>query len=364
MKRRNLLIGGAALLAGAGAGSMAWRRAVGSMHDYRADMARLRAPLPPDPTITDLVHHATLAGNSHNTQPWRFRIDPGEITILPDFSRRTPVVDPDDHHLFVSLGCAAENLLIAAGASGRPGELLVGNDGRDLRYRFTEGRARNDPLLAAIPLRQSTRAEYDGRPVSVRDLETLQHASAMRGVRAVVLTERSRIDAVRDLVVAGNTTQMNDPAFRAELKHWLRFNPRHAAMAGDGLFAAASGNPVLPDRLGSLAFDHVVTAASESDTYARHIDSSAGIMVFVAERETPWHWIQVGRACQRFALTATHLGLKQAHVNQPVEVPALRPELASLIGEPGKRPDIVLRFGRGPTLPYSPRRPVESVLVS
>jgi hypothetical protein len=27
--------------------------------------------------------------------------------ILPDLSRRCPAVDPDDHHLFVSLGCAA-----------------------------------------------------------------------------------------------------------------------------------------------------------------------------------------------------------------------------------------------------------------
>ncbi|MGH1559991.1 hypothetical protein ACRAWD_24530 [Caulobacter segnis] len=33
---------------------------------------------------------------------------PRAIEILPDLSRRTPVVDPDDHHLFVSLGCALE----------------------------------------------------------------------------------------------------------------------------------------------------------------------------------------------------------------------------------------------------------------
>ena len=34
------------------------------------------------------------------------------------------------------------------------------------------------------------------------------------------------------------------------------------------------------------------------------------------------HWIEVGRACQRFALQATALGLKCAFINQPVEVPA------------------------------------------
>jgi hypothetical protein len=177
-----------------------------------------------------------------------------------------------------------------------------------------------------------------------------------------LLTERSRVDQIRDLVVAGNDDQMRDPAFMAELKHWLRFNPRSAAETGDGLFAAASGNPVLPDILGEFAFDTFVTAEAENDKYARHIDSSAGIAVFLAEREDKAHWIAVGRACQRFALTATALGLKHAFVNQPVEVASLRPELAALVGEPGLRPDIVMRFGYGPGLPFSPRRAVEEVL--
>ena len=72
--------------------------------------------------------------------------------------------------------------------------------------------------------------------------------------------------------------------------------------------------------------------------------------------------MRAGRACQRFALQATALGLKHAFVNQPVEVASLRPELAALVGMPGRRPDIVMRFGYGPVLPYSPRRPVEAVL--
>ena len=73
-------------------------------------------------------------------------------------------------------------------------------------------------------------------------------------------------------------------------------------------------------------------------------------------------WIRVGRACQRFALTATSRGLKHAYVNQPVEVARLWPELAALVGAQDKRPDIVMRFGYGPTMPYAPRRPVDSVI--
>ncbi len=361
MERRTLLagLGGAAVLAGAGA--LGWRAAIGSVDDYAAYTRRLRAPLPVPAAIAELVRYATLAASSHNTQPWRFRAGAGEIAILPDLARATPVVDPDDHHLFVSLGCAAENLAIAGGAGGRPGELLQQPDG-SLRFVYTPARPRADPLLAAIPQRQCTRALYDGRAITTADLDALQRAAQVPGVHLVLLSERARIDRLRDLVMAGNGLQMRDPAFMAELKAWLRFNPRSAMASGDGLLSATTGNPALPDFLGAPAFDAFVDAASETDKYARQIDSSAGIAVFFGERDDRAHWVAVGRACQRFALMATTLGLRHAHINQPVEVAALRPELAALAGAPGVRPDLVLRFGHGPVLPFSPRRPVASVL--
>jgi hypothetical protein len=71
---------------------------------------------------TELVRYTTLAPSSHNTQCWKFALEKEAITILPDFSRRCLVVDPDDHHLHVSLGCAAENLIQAARAHGLRGE--------------------------------------------------------------------------------------------------------------------------------------------------------------------------------------------------------------------------------------------------
>ena len=70
----------------------------------------------------------------------------------------------------------------------------------------------------------------------------------------------------------------------------------------------------------------------------------------------------VGQACQRFALQANALGLKHAFINQPVEVPALRPELAALVGQPGQRPDLVMRFGYGALLPDAARRPAHEVM--
>ena len=364
MTRRTFLLGSSGVvLTGAGA-VVAGVRQAGAMAAYDAAVASSRAGLAAEWRIEDCIRFATLAANGHNTQPWRFRIGEDRVEIQPDLTRRTPVVDPDDHHLFVSLGCAAENLSLASGAGGRPGELQytpVG-DGQ-VALVLGGGPAVDLALVDAIPRRQSTRAEYDGSQVSVGELKALAAAAVMPGVELVLVTERAAMDRLRDLVIAGNTAQMGDAAFVRELKTWLRFNPRDALATGDGLFSAASGSPTLPSWLGPRAFDLVFRAPAENDKYARHLRTSAGIAVFVTERDDKEHWVRAGRACQRFALQATALGLKHAFVNQPVEVASLRPQLAALVGTPGRRPDIVMRFGRGAARPYAARRPVTAVLI-
>jgi len=336
---------------------------MGSMDEYNASVAATRAALSERPEIKDFVRYATLAASGHNTQPWRFRIGAGRIDILPDFSRRTPVVDPDDHHVFVSLGCAAENLTLAAAARGhRVKSASIPRTTVLWCSRSRTARA-GSTLFDAIPKRQSTRADYDGKPVSAADLQSLSRAAAIPGVDLILITDRPQIDRVRDLVVAGNSAQIADAAFLRELKNWLRFSSRDAIQTGDGLFSASSGSPALPAWLGPHLFDWVFKADAENDKYARQIASSAGIAVFVSQRDDRGHWVLAGRACQRFALQATALGLKCAFINQPVEVTKLRPELAALVGMPGRRPDIVMRFGYGPLLPYSARRAAERTML-
>ena len=76
-----------------------------------------------------MIEQAIKAPSGHNTQPWKFRLFSDHIDILPDFSRALPVVDPDHRELFVSLGCAAENLCIAATHKGWLGKVSTSSDG-------------------------------------------------------------------------------------------------------------------------------------------------------------------------------------------------------------------------------------------
>jgi hypothetical protein len=312
----------------------------------------------------ELVRYATLAPSSHNTQCWQFRLEDGAISILPDLSRRCPAVDPDDHHLFVSLGCAAENLIQAALANGLEGH--AGFDaarGNALRVALEPTSPVASTLFQAIPERQSTRGEYDGQPLARLELERLEKAGTGEGVQVILLTERKAMETVLEYVVQGNTVQMNDPAFVDELKQWIRFSGGEAVRTGDGLYAASSGNPSVPTWLGSLLFNLFLTPKNENDKYAKHVRSSAGIAIFASETPTPAQWVEVGRCYERFALQSAALGIRNAMLNQPVEVPTLRPQFSGFLGIGKRRPDLVVRFGRGPRLPSSLRRPIEAVLV-
>lgn len=312
--------------------------------------------------LVDLVRHAILAASSHNTQPWKFRLEPDSISILPDLSRRCPAVDPDDHHLYASLGCATENLLIAAQATGLRGHYAYSTTGNGARVDFEEMAPSPTDLFKAIPKRQCSRALYDDTALATEKLRLLETAGQGTGVSVTLLTDRQAISQVAEFVAAGNAAQFADPAWARELKAWIRFNAREAASTGDGLYGPVMGSPDVPRWLGSLFMRLGFSAKRQNRKDIRHIQSSAAVAVVHSELDDIPHWIEAGRCYERLALQAAALDLRTAFINQPVEVPTLRAQFAAYLGIGHRRPDFMVRIGRGPEMPRSRRRPVESVL--
>lgn len=356
MTRRNV-VGGAGLVAVAAAGGYSlfggpdYDQAASSVWEVAG------ASLP---EAQRLVHYATLAANSHNTQPWLFEFGKGPIRILPDKTRATPIADPDDHHLYATLGCAAENLMLAASVDGKASAMAINADGSpeiELSGKTTE-----DVLFAPIASRQCTRSMYDGSVASTSELAALEQSAKVPSCNLILVTDKPKIESILELILSANAGQVNNPAFVAELKDWLRFSASAAVEKGDGLYSACSGNPTMPQWIGQLMFPYVFKAEAENEKVAAQVRSSSGLAIFVSDKDDREHWVAAGRSYQRFALQATALGLKTAFLNQPLEVSEYRPRLASLIGVEGKRPDLLVRFGRAPEMPRSLRRPVFDVL--
>lgn len=309
----------------------------------------------------ELVRLACLAANSHNTQPWLFHLEPGCIVVSPDFSRRCEQVDPENHHLWVSLGCATENILQAAPGMGLDASLTLLDEAVRINLR-DQPAAHPCALGAAIPHRQSTRCDYDHRPVPAHTLQLLESAARSDSVDICLLTEGPRRRQVEALVLAANARQLDSALFRQELRQWLRFNEHDARTLGDGLFSACTGNPQVPSWLGNRLFDWFYTAQSAHEPLARQLHSSSGLILLHGERHDWRQWLETGRSAQRLALWITSLGLKMAFINQPIEVEQTRQQLATALGLGPRTPEILIRFGYASPMPTSFRHPIAAVI--
>jgi nitroreductase len=321
-----------------------------------------------DTTLTTLLLQASLAPSGHNTQPWRFSTAPGVIRIHPDHHRRLPVVDPDDHALYISLGCALENLLIAAAHHGLSAQVDVFPDdepGECLRIRLSPSAHAGDAsLYTAIPRRQSNRRMYDGKPIPADHLTRLLATHIEDSVTLKPFeTRRPEVEPIIEFVKEGNRAQFSDPAFVEELVSWIRFNPREVRAHQDGLTTTALGFPPVPRWLGRFIMTHLVTPEGEARRQEKAIRGSALLLLFIAHRDERRDWVALGQSFQRVALTATSLGISHAHVNMPCEVLPVRRRLAQHLELPnGQQPLLLVRLGYAKPLAPAPRRPVETVM--
>lgn len=310
----------------------------------------------------ELIRLASLAASSHNTQPWIFERSNGSILIRPDHSRRCPIVDPDDAHLYRSLGCAAENLVHAASRQQLAATVRfdASLDAVVVELAVASGVGPTE-LSAALTTRQCTRTAFDGRPVPEDQLSRLRGAGSAEGIACLIRTSRGDIEPIAELVDAGNRRQLGDRAWRRELVDWVRFNPAEALRQRDGLAGRVNGQPSLPTVLGRLLSPLVIRAESQVRTDRTRIETSAGIAAFVAFEDSKASWVEAGRCYERFALQADLLGIRTAFINQPVEVADLRPRLERVLDTTGTA-QLLIRFGYADRAPYSLRRPVDEVI--
>lgn len=311
-----------------------------------------------------MIENATLAPSGHNTQPWIFMVKKGEITICPDFSRRLPVVDGDNRELFISLGCAVENLCLAASVRKYRANVTVSASGQIAIELIQDANIKAHPLFEGIARRQTNRGIYSGKSIAedvlahiLRDFEN-DHAH-----RIHLWPRASReFEALAQCVMQGNAAQMNDPAFKAELLAWIRFNRAHAQRTRDGLSYAALGAPSLPAWLVRPIVKGMLNEKKQNATDRRKIDSSSHLVLISSVANHLVSWIETGRVLQRFLLQLTQAGIAHAYLNQPCEVPALQSVLRAQWLNNASFAQILLRIGYGKPLPHALRRPVQAVM--
>ena len=312
-----------------------------------------------------LVAQAVKAPSGHNTQPWKFRQNESAVEIYPDFDRRLPVVDPDDRELFVSLGCAAENLCLAAQTNGYKAAVSVGDKGVIAVSLAEKADVKPNSLFNQIDARQTNRSVYTGEEIALDALKKLQSIRSEKGISVhYYVRQTKQFNDIEQYVLQGNTRQMQNEAFKAELKSWMRFNKKHQDQTLDGLSYAVFGAPNVPRWMAEPIMSMAINAKTQNKADRDKIASASHLVLFTTRENSRREWVNLGRTLQRFLLTATELGIAHAYLNQPNEEAEIASEMARTLGLDGEYPTILLRIGYGKQQAYSKRRPIGDVIAA
>jgi hypothetical protein len=261
----------------------------------------------------------------------------------------------------MSLGCALENLLVAARASGFAPEVIYPEAADLIHIQLTPDAPQPDVLFEAISQRQNTRSEYKRQPIPAADFDRLQLLPLEAGISLRFASSQAELETVVEYVNQGNLGQYADVTFVDELIAWLRFNKKEALASLDGLYSICSGNPEVPSWLGRM-FVAGTKPGQQAETDAKKLRSSSAAVVITSAAETKADWVRAGQVYERLALQTTALGVKSAFLNQPIEVASVRSQFQSVLGLANDLPQLLVRLGYAEALPRSLRRPVEQVL--
>ncbi len=313
-----------------------------------------------------LLGYAVLAPSNHNTQPWLFKINVSNVEIYADRTRAVRAIDPYDRELTLSCGAALFNLRVAAEYFG-------------LQYRVELWPEPNDPnltarlhlglrgetstedilLFQAITQRRTNRQPFRPDPVPEAILTELADAAGREGAWLIPIQDDTARQSMAELVAEADRRQWASRAFRQELAAWMRTDPAHRA---DGIPVHDLG---IKDWL-SFAGPSLVRTFNLGKGQAAHdldiVRHSPTLLLLGTNTDDPLAWMQAGQALESVLLHAQSDGVSVSHLNQPIEVGELRPQVAAAAGV-GGCPQILLRVGYGEPVPPTPRRKAHDLLI-
>jgi nitroreductase len=338
-----------------------------------------------------LLSAAILAANPHNTQPWLFQVSDSRIDLYADTKRQIGSTDPFLREMYIGLGCALENLLLAADAKGFDRKLtLMPDQSKPIhvaRIDLSSGKPLNSALYKAIPLRHTNRGIYDqDRSLDQETLQALEQLGNNRSqVKVFWFTTEAQRRQVGNAIIEATQAIIGDREQSQDSGKWMRLSRQDIQKYRDGLTLDASGSPAL---IRAIAKMLPPTSLEQNDrfwldaTRKVHVPTAAAFGILAvsdwlrqreAHRSDRYQQLKCGQLWQRMHLWATTQGLAMQPLNQMPEraareeVLGIEPKfsnaLAEFIGDPNWQALMMFRIGYPTTeaLP-SPRRSVKDVI--
>ncbi|MFI8454708.1 Acg family FMN-binding oxidoreductase [Kitasatospora sp. NPDC085464] len=308
------------------------------------------------PALEKLVSAAVAAPSIHNSQPWRFRLQPDTSTleVRADRSRAVPAVDPQGRALHISVGAAVLNLRVAARHLGWAPEVRLLPDPAEpgllaaVELDTPAGAPvpGTEKLYEAIWRRHSSRTPFTGEPVPPAVLDELATAARSEGA-LLHLPDHAETARLLHLTAEAERRNTTDEAQRTESRSWIRSGEAPPYGIPVGALGPQDAAGRLPMR------DFSAIHADEHRAPAR-FEAEPRIAVLATEHDAPRDWLRAGLALEHVLLAATVHGVRASLLHQAMEWPYLRWEARDPHRGPG-HVQILIRLGYGPEGAPTPR---------
>jgi len=305
-----------------------------------------------------LIQYAVLAPSVYNMQPWIFSLDGDTIQVFIDTTRWQQAVDAEQHDLHLSIGCALENLLIAAYHFGyryqvdyfpSPTHPMLAAVVR-LKAVDADVSPLEDPLFEAIQHRSTDHRIFSAEPVPSHMIARLTKCCTETGIALYTTSDRELLRHVDALTLQADAVKFVDPAYRQVIAYCIK----QKVFDTDWLLT----------KLSQLAASHLrLTSHRAKDEY-QILKGAPVLGILVSETDDRLTQLKVGQVFERIFLTAVSLGLRVEPVTHVLQVPETKSALAALPLIHGLIPQILFRLGDiEADLAHTPRRPLEEVFL-
>lgn len=319
---------------------------------------------PPEKRLAFLVRFAVLAPSSHNSQPWKFVVDGNAVTVAPDMARALPQSDANHRQLYLSIGCAVENLCAAADYYGYRTEVersqADGTIGR--RVRFS-----GEPLPAAsrdaghvalaIPRRRTNRNPYEARPPEAAFLDWVRGLASPELRVDMLLDEEARARSAK-IVSDALIEAMDSTGFRHELSGYVRPN---ITSAQTGMPMYGFGMPTPPSFLAPAIVRRLNVNRLSRKQDEEVVRRTPAHVILSTREDGPDAWIEAGRVFERVAIEGESRGISTAPLAAAIQIGENFRNLQKLLAT-DFRPQVFFRVGYATKAPpHSPRIPAAEV---
>ena len=311
-----------------------------------------------------LLHFAVLAPSSHNSQPWKFRVDENQIAVLPNPERLLDVADHDRRFLYIALGFALENILIAADYYNLETQVEYFPANMQSAAAKVSFKENPDPsqksqkhLIFAIPQRRSNRNKYTQQMPNEEFLDQIKNSSTAE-VEVTLVTERANKEKIADMLMQARLRAFDNKDFRAELANYKRNNLTRSSFGMPG-FTMGFSTPL--SLVAPFLIRHVNVMKLIKKREEELLKKYTPVLAIISTKEdSNLAALKAGQTLARVTLEAERQKVQTAMSAVPLNPKELRGIIHTTF-----RPQLLLRMGYANQIPkHSPRFTVSEVLTS